>query len=87
MAVCIVENGIARGECHDPPSVGTALSRLNWALIVITGNQRAPETAIPESDFQMLTDKRFVRASGAIVTFAIPPSLGEAVLELRFGQQ
>jgi hypothetical protein len=87
MAICIVINGVARRECHDPPSTGNATRLVNWALSHITGRDRAPEAAVSTTELRAL-DRGQVEvefSQRAFVTFALPENVVAAVRTLRRG--
>ncbi len=81
MAICIVKDGVARGECLDPPDTGDdgETSLANWALAQVSGDYRSAETRIPLSALAVLFEGKFDRATGEVVTFSIPESVSEAI--------
>ena len=89
MAACAIVDGVAQRVCLDPPSGGGARELVNWALQEITGVSRSPTDRIEGAELQTLLGNRFVRSSGAVVTFSLPETVVNAVellMETTSGQ-
>jgi hypothetical protein len=72
MALCRVLNGIAQGECWNPPLSAAGRALVNWALSKIVGKWHSSNTTVPAVQLQMLEAGKFKRAGGAMVRFALP---------------
>jgi len=83
MALCRVLNGIAHGECLNPPPSASGRALVNWALSRITGTWHSTSATIPDFELETLEAGKFKRAGGAIVTFALPDHIKSAIAKLR----
>jgi hypothetical protein len=82
VAICIVLDGVARQECHNPPSSTDATLLVNWALTKVIGTARLPDEGINASDLQTLLAGNFERRTGERVTYAFPATVTEAIHRL-----
>lgn len=87
LAICRVRNGQAHAQCMNPPStpsgplaVETVTDLSNWALSLVTGDDRPPSQAVSEHELRMLLAGTFDDDErGERITFSIPESLAEAI--------
>ena len=85
LAICRVKNGVAEGECINPPAGMDSLANLapadatrylNWALDHITGQQRLPWEIITPKDQGVLRRGVYHNsATGEEVRFKLPDEL------------
>jgi hypothetical protein len=85
LAICIVNNGVAKRECMDAPDdLGDLVNLtrqqtiryLNWALSHITGQIRLLSSPISSQDRAILSQGRYDNAvTGDVVTFSLPEAL------------
>ena len=97
LAICRVRNGVAEGECIDPPSGMGKLSELtptdtrryhNWALEHITGQPRQSWYPIDPSDQAILRRGSYRNVStGEEVTFRLPDELNLSSPSSRSGSR
>jgi hypothetical protein len=71
VALCIIENGVARQECHTPPGAVDPVLLINWSISAISGTYRDSAAQIELPDLQMLLGNFFQRDSGETLTFAL----------------
>jgi hypothetical protein len=85
LAICRVKNGVAKGDCIDPPEGMDSIANLdptearryyNWALQHITGQQRTPFEPISRSDEVILNRGNYRNmTTGEEVRFRLPDEL------------
>jgi hypothetical protein len=80
MAICIVLDGEARRECHDPPLSAIHADLADWAVGLITEGRVSFQTR--EAELLMLSQGSLERPDGALITFALPESIQSAVATL-----
>jgi len=81
-ALCIVQDGVASHECHNPPVTSNAKRVVNWALTRVTGKHHLDHQFVRDSSLQMLLGGNFQRDTGELVTFAFPESVMHAIQTL-----
>jgi hypothetical protein len=81
-AICIVKDGVASHECHNPPTTANAAVIVNWALTRITGVRHSYRALVEDTSLQMLLSGSFDRGTGERVTFAFPESVTNVVQSL-----
>lgn len=79
IAICIVKDGVALQQCHNPPSATSATAIVNWTLTEITGVLHAADAKVDLPALQMLMAGTFDRESGEKVTFSCPESVRQAI--------
>ena len=79
MAICGVIDGVVRRECLDPPSGGTPIELVSWALNQIAGEARPAEAPITAEDLHILTDGTYQNPDGTIVNFLVPENVIMAI--------
>src|ERR1700723_650332 len=83
MALCWHANGIALGEGLTPPPSARGRALVNWALCRIIGKWHSTSAIVPDVELTILEAGKFKRASGAMVTFALPNRIKTVVAKLR----
>jgi hypothetical protein len=94
MALCIVQDGRAEYQCLNPPG-STPMARLlgalvgrslveprkliEWALVCVTGMEYRLAGVDPLRDVHILVQRSYLRPGGALVTFALPASISNAL--------
>lgn len=78
MAVCIIENGIARHQCLDPINDRDPFALVNWALSEVTGEPRNSFTRVTGEDLKILIDGNY-RTARLRATFSLPDKIKYAV--------
>lgn len=82
LAICIVKDGQARQECHNPPNTPDTRHIVNSVLTTVTGIHHANDAYIDASDSQMLLQGTYERETGELVTFALPQAVKQAVQDI-----
>jgi hypothetical protein len=83
VALSKVLNGIAHGECLNPPKSASGRALVNWTLSRITGAWHPSSVDIPGAKLEMLEAGKFKRAGGTMVTFTLPDNIKTAIAILR----
>jgi hypothetical protein len=82
VALCIIEGGVARQECHTPPGAVEPGPLINWSISTISGVYRDSSSQIELPELQMLLGNSFQRNSGETVTFALTSKILDEVQTL-----